>query len=514
MSNTPTTSKRSFTSPLTSPAKKRNKNEPVTAIGESNFKQLIKKSTVFIDKTLLIKKFVENAAAVLLITCPRRWGKSINMDMVKTFLEIEMDANGNRINKKTETENYKLFHGIASPNEKLEKCLNIAQYEDFVELHLGEYPIISVDFKDVKGNNYQEIVNRLKMAINDTFKRHKLVYTNLLRQRIEDYNEIMCTTIKTDNKELSYLESVLELKGIKLSDTLNQFKKLFNNNGQEATEIDSINSFKFLSELLYIHFNKRVFILMDEYDTPINSILQNEQFPKEDIDKTLMLFRSIMGRTFKGNEYLEKGLITGVFRIAKASFFSDLNNIHEYNCWNNEFAAYYGFTEDDVKYLFEEHKIDPVDQEKAFKWYDGYRASIDPDLKIFNPWSIVTFLKNKKIGNYWEETGNIDFIKNLFKIKAIKSKIDLLINKTITIDGDLDNESSVEIYLDLKFSKEDFTALKELIDPKKDNYIINPSIVNLFFSYLFAAGYLTVIGKQINTCSTQIKLPNEEVKLA
>jgi hypothetical protein len=121
---------------------------------------------------------------------------------------------------------------------------------------------------------------------------------------------------------------------------------------------------------------------MDEYDAPINNILQSKQFSEEDLDSTLMLFRTIAVTAFKGNECLEKGLITGVFRIAKSSLFSDLNNIVEYNFLNNQFARYNGFTEKDLEYLFNDYKIEEEDRRKTESWYDGYRVAKHPTLKI------------------------------------------------------------------------------------------------------------------------------------
>ena len=461
-----------------------------TAIGVSAFKKLVEESTVFIDKTLLIKEFIENPAEVILVTCPRRWGKTINMNMIKTFLEIEFDRDGNRYDDKKQTNNYKLFHGEINlgnvKTEKVEKPLNIAQYSNIINSYQGEYPVISIDFKNVKGTNYQEIVNRTKLAISNVFTQHKYILDSLLNSSI--------------NSQSTY--SVKETA----TEHLHKFRRLFANDAQKATDIDIESSLKFLSELLYCHFDKKVYVLLDEYDTPINNILQSLEFSKQDLERTLMLFRTILGTTFKGNENLEKGLITGVFRIAKSSLFSDLNNIVEYNFLNNQFAKYYGFTEDDIEYLFSEYKITAEDKQKALNWYDGYRVTIDPTLKIYNPWAIVNYLSTKIIRNYWEETGNIDFIKKLFNIDQIKKNIETLLSSQ-------DDDDSILVKLeDLKFSKDDFLLLKALID-KGDNYEIKNEIVDLFFRFIFAAGYLTIADKQMYKSKiTSIRIPNNEIK--
>ena len=486
---------------VTSPSRKKTSNEckmiTKIAIGVSSFKELVEESTIFIDKTLFIKEFLESPIEVLLITCPRRWGKSINMDMLKTFLEIEIDKDGNKIEDKTKTYSYKLFQG-----ENLEKPLNIAQNQEFsrnYDRYQGEWPVISVDFKNVKGNNYQEIVDELKIAIRNVFSEHNYLYRSFLKRDITNYCQINDSSICLQKEDTEYLEMLINLKNLPQSEKSLFFKKI--NSGKEATNIDIENSLMFLSELLYNHYGKRVYILLDEYDTPINNILQSKGFSEEDLEKTLMLFRNLMGTTFKGNKYLEKGLITGILRIAKSSFFSDANNIIEYNFLNNEFARYYGFTEDDICHLFDEYKIENNDRHKAQSWYDGYRVSIDQTLKIYNPWSIVNFLKRRKIANYWEETGSIDFFKSLFKINAIITKFQSL----------LKNEETCVQLGDLKFSKDNFITLKDLLNAG-DNYKIEPATVDIFFSFIFAAGYLTLCEKQKNNSTTSIRLPNCEVK--
>ncbi|RNA18734.1 ATPase AAA [Brachionus plicatilis] len=474
MFSPPTTSKRPHTkspdsgSTLSSPGRKKVFTEPKTAIGVNTFKKLVEESTIFIDKSLFIREFIENPAEVLLITCPRRWGKSINMDMIETFLEIEVDQEGKKYSDKTKTRNYKLFQGT-STIENLEAPLNIAQDKDFknkYDQYQGEYPVISIDFKNAKGTSCQE----------------------------HEYMIDILDNISMNNK-------LTRSQKKKAAESLTKFERLYENDGQEATDIDVQNSLHFLSELLHTHFCKKAYILIDEYDTPINNILQSDQFTGKDLDSILMLLRTMMGTTFKGNEHLAKGLITGVFRLAKSSLFSDLNNIVEYNFLNNHFARYYGFTEDDIKYLFNEYKIAEEDQQKAQSWYDGYRFNIDKTLKIFNPWAIVNFLSTRVIRNYWEESGNIDFIKKLFKIDAIKAKVQSLL-------GQEDTEVQLE---DLKFSKDNFITLKELLNAG-DNYKIEEPTVDLFFSYIFAAGYLTISEKQKYESTVSIKLPNQEVK--
>ena len=176
------TSSNASISPLTSPARKKCKMDSKTtmnktALGVSSFEELVEESTIFIDKSLLIKDFIDNSAKVLLITCPRRWGKSINMNMIKTFFEIEVDQYGKRLHDKREARSYKLFQGQVIKNnkksEQLDQPLNIAHENEFIEEYQGEHPVILIDFKNVKGKNYHEIVKKLKLAIYDNFMRNK-----------------------------------------------------------------------------------------------------------------------------------------------------------------------------------------------------------------------------------------------------------------------------------------------------------------------------------------------------
>lgn len=466
-------------------AKRKAKTESTTAIGVSEFKKLLEQSTIFIDKTLLIKDFLQSPAQVLLITCPRRWGKSINMDMIKTFLEIEVNERGEKYQDKKSTSNYQLFNQgvIASDGTNtvcLEAPLRILQHSNIMKQYQGKYPVISVDFKNVKGTDYEDILAKVKLAIRCSFKQHEYML-NVLDKILK-------------NEQSTFLEQITA------QDYLLSFEKIYNNNAQEATKLDIENSLKFLSELLHEYFKVPVYVLMDEYDTPIKNILENAEFSSEDLDKTLLLFRALMGSTFKGNKHLAKGLITGVFRISTASLFSDLNNIQEYNFINNVFAKHYGFSQDEITNLFNEYNISPELSQQAKEWYNGYRVSIDSNLLIYNPWSIVNFINSEMIKNYWEETGNINFIEKLLKVDDIKTKIQTLINKEVVLI-DLNG---------LKFNKDDFLTLKTLINQNIYSSA-NTKAVNLLFSYIFAAGYLTISMIKNDPSYFYVRLPNGEV---
>ncbi|CAF0789230.1 unnamed protein product [Brachionus calyciflorus] len=468
---------------------------PKTAIGEEKFRGLVETSTIFIDKSLLIKEFIEDSSCVILITCPRRWGKSVNLDMIKTFFEIEVDEYGRKHQDKTQANNYKLFKGEITyeldekKKDELEQPFKIAQDSSFLEKNQGEYPVIMVNFKDVKGNTFMEILRAIKKSISDAFKQHEYLLN------------VYDLTLK--NTEIGYAERLTTTR------YLNIFKRIYNNYGEEAKQHDVEESLYFLSKILHGHFNKRVIILIDEYDAVLNSLFQNTVFSDLEIERTLNIFGIMLGSALKGNEHLKKGLVTGVFRMAKSRYLSSLNNWVEYNFLNNNFAKYYGFIEDELKPLFEEYKISQSDQLKVYYWYDGYRVTTDSTLKIFNPWSIVNFLHSKKLEIYREETVTKDLIRNFFKSELMKEKIECLLSQDNVDDEDQD---SVLVDLNgLKFSIENLKILQKFFS-KEDSCEIGYSTIPLLFRYIFAAGYLTITNEQNYSQLSSLKLPNQEVR--
>jgi len=450
--------------------------KPQTAIGVSEFKKLVLNSTVFVDKSLLIKDFLEDSGETLLMTFPRRWGKSINKDMIKKFLSVEVNKEGELLPRE-ERENHKLFLGgeidlgLASGRTKLLNKLKIAEHQGIILDRQGQFPVVDVDFKNTKGNSYEEILNRVKTVLHKSFSEHEYLSTSSKLRRDE---------IKLFNKYIDSLEH------------------------QDLTDSEVSHGLFILSNLLSKHFGKKAYILMDEYDAAINH--SYIRFSDEESKKVIELFRGINETTFKGNDYLEKGLITGVFRIAKANLFSTLNNLNEYNILDKRFFKYYGFTQEEVEYLLEQYEV-PNDLAQDIKdWYNGYTLN---GTQTYNPWSIVKclnkFEENRNISdlhkvktvilqNYWEESGNIDFIKDLFKVQSVKSKMDRLVK-----------DEPLFFNLKKQISSTDFKILKEVMN-LGSNYEINESVNDILFSYLFSAGYLTVSGE------TGFKLPNNEIK--
>lgn len=493
---------------IISPVKKKVCGKNNIYIGSNSFEELIQKSTIFVDKTLFIKDFVESNYQVILITYPRRWGKSTNINMIKTFLEIELHKESQkRYEDKKQAPNYNLFQGkIISEDKngrlitkgKIEQALNIAKptYKEFVENNQGEYPVILIDFKDVSGKNYKHLRRELWSKISENFLKYNYIL-NRLTSIIQDKD-------KTP-KEIDDAEADLK--------AYNTYKdqNFIPAKGAQPIEKYIHNSFKTLSRILWHHFNKtnKVYILMDEYDAPINNILQNKDFPSKDVNKSFELISGLLSTTFKANEFLERGLITGIFNTTIESVFSGLNNVGMYNFFNNKFAKYYGFTHEEVNNLFNKYKIEDNLREQAKDWYDGYRIKdkIDnnKDLEMYNTWSIVNFLSEQNIKSFWRESGSIDFIKHLFKVGSIKEKINAL----------LLNQEIITVNLsELKFTQDKFNILKNMMH-ESDKFSISQEGEDLFFAYIFLAGYLTVSdcsNASTDQKSIKVKLPNREVK--
>ena len=271
---------------------------PRILTGTDDFKKLLLHSDVFVDKSLLIKEIIEDSGDVVLITRPRRWGKSLNMDMIEKFLNIEVDSQGNRLPIEQRT-NHKLFSGgeidlgLSTGRTKILKKLNIAEYSSIMTEYQGQFPVISISFKDVKGSNYQEIEDGVKEQVLRAYSRF-----NYLATRYLDVNNNALDAVEKE-KLSSYFSTNLSLVNLK-------------------------SGLRFLSELLFKHFEQKVYILIDEYDTPINSSYLKFGHKSEEFEQVLELFRTMFGTVLKTNPYLEKAVLTGILRVAKANLFGSL----------------------------------------------------------------------------------------------------------------------------------------------------------------------------------------------
>ncbi len=426
---------------------------PRMLVGTDEFYDLVVNSDVFVDKSLMIMEVLQDSGKVILITRPRRWGKSLNMNMLQKFFEIEVDEDGDCLALEQRV-NDKLFVGgrvdlgLATGRKKLLKQLQIAQHSDIISEYQGQFPVISINFKDVKGSSYQEIENGIKRQIIGLFLQHQY-----LEQYIRDNTGLLQEVQK---KEL---------------------KKYFT--GELSTD-DLKISLKFLSELLFMHFGQKVYILIDEYDTPINSSYIKFGDKSEEFERVLELFRGMFGSSLKTNPYLEKGVITGILRVAKANLFSDLNNVSEYTLLDEDFSKFYGFTQTEVDELLTKvpTKTSP---EEIKNWYNGYTFGGEI---IYNPWSIMQCLAHKgKLDHYWLDSGGTS-----------------LVDKALLSD---------EIQEDLQ----NLSARKSIISPiTKQISFADINTRGGLFSLLLFSGYLNPTALEPTKNIYELSVPNKEVE--
>jgi hypothetical protein len=357
------------------------------SLGVNSFKELLLENDIIVDKSLLVKSVLEAPAEAFLITRPRRWGKSINLDMLKTFFEIEVDSQGQPLSL-TQKTNYKLFAGgtVNLDTERIKKLqpLKIANYPEVMK-YQGQYPVVLLDFKDANGNNYQEIENNIVKKVQNAYEKHIYLANS--------------SQLRTDEKQLfqKYLQS-------------------------KITKADLQDSLRFLSEILYKHFNQKTYILIDEYDAIINDAYS--ELETKEFDKVLDLFRTMLGTALKGNVYLKKGILTGILRVAKVKLLSSLNNVIEYSLLNKRFTEHYGFTQAEVDELL--NKVPTITDPQLIKnWYNGYTYGEET---VYNPWSIMCCLaEGGVVDNYWIDSGGTGLINKALISDKVQVDLQMLL---------------------------------------------------------------------------------------
>ncbi len=344
-------------------------------IGTSDFKKMRIKDNYYIDKTMYIKDIIDNKSEVILVTRPRRFGKTLNMSMLKYYFDI----NG-KYNKE-------LFEG-----------LKILEQEEKYTSKLGYYPCIYMTLKDVNAANYESMLLSLKTAMLHMYKEHMYLLES---------------------------EKIYEFEKEKINDILYC----------REDEIVLKNAVKDLCEYLNRYYDRPVMLLVDEYDVPLQNAYVEGYY-----EQAVKFFKTFYGTTFKDNPYLEKTVVTGVSRVAKESIFSGANNFDVYTVLNNEFNDDFGITKEEMEKVIKDFDI-KEDQEEIKKWYDGYKIG---DLDgIYNPWSILQYLKNRELVPYWVNTSSNDIIKLVLKNSStVKEKIERLL-KDEAIEVKIDQETVI-----------------------------------------------------------------------
>lgn len=393
-------------------------------VGQDIFSKIIEQKLDLIDKTLFIKDIFDDMADVILITRPRRFGKTLNLTMLYQFLVAEAFF------QKTAG----LFAG-----------LNITKVEDgkYME-HQGKYPAIFVTFKDVKDHRFEHAYACMQKLIQNVFSEHRYLLNS---DKLEEEDKNLFKTF---------------LRG-------------------EAKQSDIEDSFLFLSKHLYNYYGVKPWLLIDEYDTPLQAAYIHGYY-----EEMISSMRGLFGSALKTNPYLHKAVITGILRISKESLFSGLNNLEVYSVLQNEYSQYFGFTEKEMDYIIKKSGL----EEKAAdiqQWYNGYKFG---ETIVYNPWSIVNCVKKAgAISPYWVNTSGNDLIRNLL----IKSKTEFKEQFEKLLQG---------------------IAIEKMIDEHVTFGDLNNNL-GAAWSLLLAAGYLKASSSRIIDKKTvyALEIPNFEVEV-
>ena len=342
-------------------------------IGIENFEEFSSEDFYYVDKTLFIKELLQNWGKVNLFTRPRRFGKSLNMSMLKCFFEI----GGNPA----------LFEG-----------LKIMRERDLCKKYMGKFPVISISLKSVDGRNFDSALAALKTVIGDEARRFGFLRTS--DRLSEDEKESYARLIKTGSGE----------------------------DGLYAmTEKLAAASLKTLSQLLEKHYGQKVILLIDEYDVPLDKAFQAGYY-----DEMVSLIRNLLGNALKTNASLYFAVLTGCLRISKESIFTGLNNLNVMTISDPYFCDSFGFTEDEVTKLLNDYGLDDF-HDMVRDWYDGYQFG---DTSVYCPWDVIKYAqillkdKNAEPENYWANTSENDLIRRLLKKanQSTRNDVEQLIN--------------------------------------------------------------------------------------
>ena len=392
-----------------------------------DFRMLIDEKLLFVDKTLFIKEFIDNSsgAQVSLITRPRRFGKTLNLSMLHYFFAEKV---------------------LKEPTKGLFNGLKISEAGEQYMAHQGQYPVIFITFKQLEADTYEGMLTNLQRLMSRVYKMHR---------------ELL---------DSPYL----------MAEQKSDFKKIIR---CEANESHLKTALFDLTEYLYTHYQKKVMVFIDEYDTPIQTGYLNKYY--QEIVETM---RSLLGTCLKTNLYLKRALLTGITRVSKESLFSGLNNLIIYSLLNRKYKDHFGFTEEEVNAIA--CQMGCKDKLVEMKdWYNGYEVG---GTTLYNPWSIISCLDNDGlIQSYWVNTSGNELVKRLLINSSIEFKQDfesLLRGKTI-----------------YKFIREDI-VFSDLEDKANES---------LIWSLFFISGYLKIVTfpKEIEDegLYCELSIPNQEI---
>ena len=392
------------------------------AIGIQNFAEVIEKNCFYVDKTNFIREWWESEDSVTLITRPRRFGKTLTMSMVEQFFSVNYAGRGD------------LFEGLSIWNEEKYRRLQ------------GTYPVISLSFANVKETDFKTTSYRIRQLFMKAYEK----------------NAFLRECEKLSDAEKAYFERM----------------------ASEMREEDAPLALYQLSDFLFRYYGKKVIILLDEYDTPMQ-----ESYVDGYWEELVAFTRSLFNSTFKTNPWLERAIMTGITRVSKESIFSDLNNLKVVTTTSDEYADCFGFTEEEVFAGMDECGY--TDRETVKSWYDGFTFGSKTD--IYNPWSILNYLDTGEIKTYWANTSSNSLVGKLIRqgSRSIKTSFEALLTG------------------------------EHLITPIDEQIVYNQLDENetAIWSLLLASGYLKVVDyeryapMEANDPKYELELTNLEVKV-
>ena len=397
-------------------------------VGIENFEEFSAENFYYVDKTMFIAELLQNWGKVNLFTRPRRFGKSLNMSMLKCFFEIGGDQT--------------LFDGLKITEEK-----------SLCEEYMGQFPVISISLKSIDGPDFEAASAALRTVIGDEAGRFRFLRESgsLDEEEKNAYVRLINVEMKSD---ATYAMSYAAL----------------------------IDSLKTLSRLLAKHYHRKVILLIDEYDVPLDKAFQAGYY-----DEMVSLIRNMFGNALKTNDNLYFAVLTGCLRISKESIFTGLNNLNVMTVSDPYFCSSFGFTEEEVLEFLRYYGLEEF-QNTVREWYDGYRFG---DTSVYCPWDVIKYAqillrdRDAEPENYWANTSGNDLVRRLLKRadQTTRNEIEQLLNGG-TIVKNIRQELT---YRD-----------------------IEDSIDNIW-SVLYSTGYLTQRGR-LPGKQMKLALPNREVK--
>ena len=390
-------------------------------IGIQSFEKIIENNCLYIDKTDFIREWWESGDDVTLITRPRRFGKTLNMNMTERFFSVEYAGRG------------QVFEG-----------LSIWKHEEYRKLQ-GTWPVIMLSFAGVKETTYQSALKKLCYTITELYNRYDFL-----------------------------------LDGGTLNEKEKEFYQKVTYDMEPHTATEALRA---MSGFLMRYYGKKVIILLDEYDTPMQEAYVHGYW-----EELVQFTRSMFNATFKTNPYLERAAMTGITRVSKESMFSDLNNLKVVTSTSEEYKDSFGFTEEEVFAVLDEFGMSDR-KEEVKKWYDGFVFGSSQD--IYNPWSIINFLDTGKAAAYWANTSSNSLVDKLVREGSPEIKIVL---EELLRGGTLHTALDEQIV---------FNQLDQ-----EDEAVV--------WSLLLAGGYLKAVHSELNVermeMEYDLKLTNLEVR--